>query len=280
MIAGHLKEKDRAVHRPDGIEVFGELHRRQRAARALEHVDRLPDELLYFARSLIDQRIEHAQPRRPLRQLDGPVAIAGPDRSRFGHHLPQRQQVHHAAAHRAHVVQVVGDWCDAPPADRIERGLESVDAAIGRRSQDRAAGLRSDGRQALTGRHAAAEPLLEPPGVKSTFKGLRVADGSNEANSVVTVLPRRIAPAWRNWAATGASAAAGAALVSFDPARVGNPFTSTISLMPIVTPANGPSGRPAAIAASSSRAARRAPKPSTTTQARMRESLCSIARRA
>ena len=42
---------------------------------------------------------------------------------------------------------------------------------------------------------AAAEPLLEPPGVCAVFQGLRVGEGSAVANSVVTVLPRIIAPA-------------------------------------------------------------------------------------
>ena len=45
---------------------------------------------------------------------------------------------------------------------------------------------------------AAAEPLLEPPGVWFTFQGLHVGGGSKQANSVVTVLPRMIAPASLN----------------------------------------------------------------------------------
>ena len=45
---------------------------------------------------------------------------------------------------------------------------------------------------------AAAEPLLEPPGVRSRFHGLRVTGGSKLANAVVTVLPRKIAPARLN----------------------------------------------------------------------------------
>jgi len=44
---------------------------------------------------------------------------------------------------------------------------------------------------------AAAEPLLDPPGVRSTFHGLRVTGGSKLANNVVTVLPRKTAPACR-----------------------------------------------------------------------------------
>ena len=34
---------------------------------------------------------------------------------------------------------------------------------------------------------AAAEPLLDPPGVRVGSQGLRVRDGCDEANSVVTV---------------------------------------------------------------------------------------------
>jgi hypothetical protein len=45
---------------------------------------------------------------------------------------------------------------------------------------------------------AAAEPLLDPPGVRSRSHGLRVPRGSVAANSVVTTLPRITAPASRN----------------------------------------------------------------------------------
>src|SRR5258707_9059994 len=44
---------------------------------------------------------------------------------------------------------------------------------------------------------AAAEPLDEPPGVGIGFFGCDVGPGWRLANSVVTVLPRRIAPAAR-----------------------------------------------------------------------------------
>src|SRR5712692_3895453 len=44
---------------------------------------------------------------------------------------------------------------------------------------------------------AAAEPLLEPPGVRPAFHGLRVGGGSKLAYGVVTVLPSKTAPAWR-----------------------------------------------------------------------------------
>ena len=42
---------------------------------------------------------------------------------------------------------------------------------------------------------AAAEPDDDPPGVWTRLRGLRVAAGSSDANSVVTVLPRTSPPA-------------------------------------------------------------------------------------
>ena len=41
---------------------------------------------------------------------------------------------------------------------------------------------------------AAADPLLDPPGVYSRFQGFRVGGGSEYANSVVCVLPNIMAP--------------------------------------------------------------------------------------
>ena len=52
---------------------------------------------------------------------------------------------------------------------------------------------------------AAAEPLEEPPGVWAGSCGLRVLPAVRLANSVVTVLPRTIAPAARSIATTAAS---------------------------------------------------------------------------
>ena len=49
---------------------------------------------------------------------------------------------------------------------------------------------------------AAAEPLEEPPGVRSRFQGLRVIGGSIQAYGVVTVLPRITAPDFRRLATT------------------------------------------------------------------------------
>ena len=52
---------------------------------------------------------------------------------------------------------------------------------------------------------AAAEPLLEPPGVRARSHGLRVPRGSRAANSVVTVLARMTAPASRRATTLAAS---------------------------------------------------------------------------
>ncbi len=54
---------------------------------------------------------------------------------------------------------------------------------------------------------AAAEPLEDPPGVRSGSTGLRVRVGWNMANSVDSVLPSTIAPARRSAVTTSASSA-------------------------------------------------------------------------
>src|SRR5205807_851067 len=87
---------------------------------------------------------------------------------------------------------------------------------------------------------AAAEPLLEPPGVRSRFHGLRVTGGSKLAYCVVTVLPRNTAPAWRSRLTTVASFRATLFAHSFEPAAVGQPATSKISLMATGMPCSGP----------------------------------------
>ena len=66
---------------------------------------------------------------------------------------------------------------------------------------------------------AAAEPLDEPPGVRARFHGFRVTGGSKLAYCVVTVLPRKIAPASRSDATTSASCRAMLLAHSFEPAR-------------------------------------------------------------
>src|SRR5690349_3565557 len=52
---------------------------------------------------------------------------------------------------------------------------------------------------------AAADPLLDPPGVCSRLHGLQVGPGSKVANSVVTVLPKMTAPSRRSRATHSAS---------------------------------------------------------------------------
>ena len=90
-------------------------------------------------------------------------------------------------------------------ADSPNPGLRPATPQIGGRADDRAAGLRAERRQAHFRATAAALPLDEPPGVCSRFHGLRVGGGSKLAHSVVTVLPRMIAPAFRSRAMTAAS---------------------------------------------------------------------------
>src|SRR6267142_2672942 len=79
---------------------------------------------------------------------------------------------------------------------------------------------------------AAAEPLDEPPGVRSRFHGLRVTGGSKLAYCVVTVLPRNTAPALRRFATIAASLHAMLLAHSFEPAAVGQSNTSKMSLTP------------------------------------------------
>src|SRR5712692_7241947 len=73
---------------------------------------------------------------------------------------------------------------------------------------------------------AAADPLLEPPGVWARFHGFFVTGGSKLANCVVTVLPRKIAPASRKDATTDASCRAMLLAHSFEPQAVGQSYTS------------------------------------------------------
>src|SRR5437870_12678511 len=77
--------------------------------------------------------------------------------------------------------------------------------------------------------NAAAEPLLEPPGVRSRFHGFRVTGGSKLANAVVTVLPRKMAPARRSRSTVVASRRAMLCAHSCEPAPVGQSKTSKIS---------------------------------------------------
>src|SRR5437867_988263 len=110
---------------------------------------------------------------------------------------------------------------------------------------------------------AAAEPADEPPGVWAGFHGFRVGAGSRYANSVVTVLPRTIAPAARSRVTAVASTLGRVWAKGRAPPVVGRPATSKMSLTPTGTPCSGPRSRPSRASASRSRAVARAPRSST-----------------
>ena len=92
---------------------------------------------------------------------------------------------------------------------------------------------------------AAAEPLLEPPGVRVRSHGLRVARGCIQANSVVTVLPTITAPASRKAATLAPSRSLRKPANSGEPFSVGMSMVSMMSLIPIGMPSIGESGLPA-----------------------------------
>ena len=83
---------------------------------------------------------------------------------------------------------------------------------------------------------AAADPLEEPPGVCAELCGLRALPGLRKANSVVTVLPRTIAPAARSMETTVASREGVRPAYSTEPFSVGMSEVSKMSLMPTGTP--------------------------------------------
>jgi hypothetical protein len=90
----------------------------------------------------------------------------------------------------------------------------------------------------------AAEPLLDPPGVRRRSCGLRVPRGSVEANSVVTVLPTITAPASRKAATLAASRSERKPTNSGEPFSVGISAVSMMSLMPTGMPSIFECGRP------------------------------------
>ena len=94
---------------------------------------------------------------------------------------------------------------------------------------------------------AAAEPLLDPPGVFCKFHGFRVGGGSKLAYAVVTVLPTKIAPAFRSLVIIVASSRANERAQDMHPARVGQSLTSIISLTPNGMPCSFPRFNPDAI---------------------------------
>ena len=104
----------------------------------------------------------------------------------------------------------------------------------------------------------AAEPLLEPPGVRRRSCGFFVPRGSVAANSVVTVLPTMTAPASRSAATLAASRSVRQPTNSGEPCSVGMSDVSMMSLMPTGMPSIGESGLPARQRAVDSSAAARA----------------------
>src|SRR5205085_8126970 len=108
---------------------------------------------------------------------------------------------------------------------------------------------------------AADEPPDEPPGTRVRSQGLR--EGPNAefsvddpiANSSMLVLPSRTAPASRSLRVTVDSYGGRQPSRMRDPQVVGMSAVVKTSLTATGTPASGPSGRPAARAASTARAA-------------------------
>src|ERR1700686_4819528 len=82
----------------------------------------------------------------------------------------------------------------------------------------------------------AADPLLDPPGVRFGSQGFRVPRGSVEANSVVTVFPNMTAPASRSAATLAASLPERQLSNRGEPIWVGISQVSMISLMPTGMP--------------------------------------------
>ena len=121
---------------------------------------------------------------------------------------------------------------------------------------------------------AAAEPLDDPPGVRSRCHGLRLTPHAlvraklRMPNSGAAVLPTGTQPAARSRATSTSSAAAGSPpLNQSEPCEVGMPAQSWRSFTPSGTPASGPGSSPRATAASTASAERRANPSSTCTKA-------------
>src|SRR5258708_12749373 len=104
-------------------------------------------------------------------------------------------------------------------------------------------------RAAIPAATAAARPQVEPPGVRLRSHGLRVAAADagsvngQIASSGSCVLPMMTQPAARSRTTSSSSAAAGSGDVAAEPALVGSPATSTLSLIATGTPASGRSPR-------------------------------------
>ena len=109
---------------------------------------------------------------------------------------------------------------------------------------------------------AAAEPPLDPPGVRSTSHGLRVTPqvtdsvNGHRPSSGIVVLPTTTAPAARSRRTTSASSAARSVNAAV-PRLVTSPARSISSLTATGTPSSGASS-PAALRASAPSASARA----------------------
>ena len=115
---------------------------------------------------------------------------------------------------------------------------------------------------------AAADPPLDPPAMRPRSTGLRVGGVVTPfANSCVLTFPMTIAPALRKWETISASLSATRRSGTLEPADVGIPPTSTISLTATHTPSNGPLRKPSFLLRSSSDAFSRAPSASRWTKA-------------
>src|SRR5439155_236660 len=91
---------------------------------------------------------------------------------------------------------------------------------------------------------AAAEPIDDPPGVRSGSHGLRVGPGVRYASSAVMVLPRTIAPADSAARTTAALFSGTRPLNSALPFSVGRPAVSKMSFTPMGMPSRRPTGAP------------------------------------
>ena len=85
----------------------------------------------------------------------------------------------------------------------------------------------------------AAEPIEDPPGVRSGFHGFRVGPGAANASSAVTVFPSVYAPRRSSAVTTSADSSGTRPRSSAVPHSVGMPAVSMMSLTPIGTPCNG-----------------------------------------
>ena len=100
----------------------------------------------------------------------------------------------------------------------------------------------------------AAEPEDEPPGVCAGLCGFLVLPGVRLASSVVTVLPRMMAPAARSTATQVASLSGCCPLNSGEPFCVGMSAVLMMSFMPTGSPCSAPRPLPDARCLSAARA--------------------------